>query len=431
LPIWRGRLRRGRGAHDSYARRVGEWLGRRVELDVTNIAHGGVSVARLDGRVVFVSDAIPGERITALISDDSKSSFWRGETVEVLTPSIHRQEHVWQEAGLDRAPDDRAGGAEFGHIALGFQRELKRQVLTESLERMAGIQTDVTVDALPGDDESRGTGWRTRVRLHNDESGWPGPYAARSHRVVRVTTLPLATTEVNRVAPLDQRFAAGTSIDLVDTGGEAHISSKAATIIERVGEREFHLADGGFWQVHRHAAHTLSAAVRAAIDPARFDPLANNLDLYGGVGLFAAAIVDGFGESTTVTTVEADRAASGFATSNLAGNPNVSAVAERVERWLKFQVSSGAGERDRYRRATAVLDPPRSGAGRAVIDSLTTLAPAQLIYVACDPVAFARDAGLLAKTGYRLSALAAFDLFPNTHHVEAVGTFLREDENPQ
>ena len=137
---------------------MGDWLGRTIELDVTNIAHGGVSVARHDGRVVFVADAIPGERVLARVSSDSKKSFWRAETVEVLEASPHRQPHVWDAAALDRDPVDRAGGAEFGHIELAHQRELKRQVITDSLARMARLERDVTVEAVPGDDERAGTG---------------------------------------------------------------------------------------------------------------------------------------------------------------------------------------------------------------------------------------------------------------------------------
>ena len=90
---------------------MGEWHGREVELDATNIAHGGISVARLDGRVVFVSDAIPGERVVARITDDDKAAVWRADTVRVLEPSIHRRPHPWAEAALERDPAQRAGGA--------------------------------------------------------------------------------------------------------------------------------------------------------------------------------------------------------------------------------------------------------------------------------------------------------------------------------
>jgi len=110
--------------------------GREVELEATKIAHGGISVARLDGRVVFVSDTIPGEKVVARITDDSKPSFWRAETVRVLDPSPHRQAHIWAEAGVERDPDDRAGGAEFGHVTIAHQRVLKSEVLAEYLKKM-------------------------------------------------------------------------------------------------------------------------------------------------------------------------------------------------------------------------------------------------------------------------------------------------------
>ncbi len=408
---------------------MGDQLGTIVELDVTNIAHGGVSVARLDGRVIFVADAIPGERVRARISADSKKSFWRAETVEVLEPSPHRQPHVWAAAALDRDPADRAGGAEFGHIALAHQRELKRQVIVDSLARMAKLDTDVTVEALPGDDERGGTGWRTRVRLHVDDDGRVGPYAARSHRVISVTDLPLAVDELAAVAPLGDRFPGQENVDVLapSTGGVRLVigAQKPSVITEIVGEREFRLHDTGFWQVHRGAASTLSAAVGRAIDADLFDPLAHNLDLYGGVGLLAAAVGDRFGPTTRITSVESDAAATDFAADNLSDWLGARAETARVERWVTaLAADATAADRDRLARATIVLDPPRAGAGREVVDALARLAPAQLVYVACDPVAFARDVAFFAERGYRLAALRAFDLFPHTHHVEAVGTLV-------
>src|ERR1700712_3325783 len=114
-------------------------LGKELDLEVTNVAHGGISVARHDGRVIFVSDAIPGEVVRARVTEASKKSFWRAETVSVLTPSQFRQPHVWSAASIERDPVDRAGGAEFGHIRIDHQRELKRQVLADSLQRMARL----------------------------------------------------------------------------------------------------------------------------------------------------------------------------------------------------------------------------------------------------------------------------------------------------
>lgn len=402
--------------------------GREVELEATKIAHGGVSVARLDGRVVFVSDTVPGETVVARITDDSKSSFWRAETVRVLEPSPHRQAHVWAEAAVDRDPDDRAGGAEFGHIELGHQRSLKAQVLLEGLQRMAGFDRGVAVEGLPG--PADGTGWRTRVRLHVAQDGTVGPYAARSHRVIPVTSLPLANEAVREAAPLKEKITGADTVDvLAPSSGGARLIVGAQTpsvVRERVGEREFRVDDSGFWQVHEGAAVALTEAVQEAIDPALFDPRAANLDLYGGVGLLAAAVGDRFGRAVRITTVESDAHATEHAAENLADWPGATAVTGRVEHWVRSLADASVGERARLAAGTVVLDPPRAGAGRAVLEALATVRPAQLIYVACDPIAFARDVGTLAGLGYRLDGLRAFDLFPHTHHVEAVGSFVRD-----
>jgi tRNA/tmRNA/rRNA uracil-C5-methylase (TrmA/RlmC/RlmD family) len=123
--------------------------------------------------------------------------------------------------------------------------------------------------------------------------------------------------------------------------------------------------------------------------------------------------------------VEADARATLHAGENLADGVGVRAVTSRVDRYLEAlaattdDASTDAARRG-LRGATVVLDPPRSGAGREVVDRLARLGPAQLVYVACDPVAFARDVGYLRERGYDLEELRAYDLFPNTHHVEAV-----------
>lgn len=400
---------------------MGDALGQLIELEISNVAHGGVMVARHDGRVVFVSDAIPGEFVRAVVTDDAKAKFWRADTVEVLSASPHRQPHVWSAASVDRSPEQRAGGAEFGHIALAHQRELKRQVLADALHRMAGLDPEVVVEALPG--AADGTGWRTRVRLHAGEDGVLGPYAARSHRVIPVTELPLATREIAAAAPLGVPAAGPIEIVQPSLGPVVVLADgeRGGAIAERVGEREFRLDAGGFWQVHRHAAATLTEAVQSAIDPGRFDPAAANLDLYGGVGLLAAAVGDRFGSGIRIESVESDAHATEHARANLAEWAGASVVTARVDRYLARLRT----ERQRLDGATVVLDPPRSGAGKDVVAPLAALGPAQLVYVACDPVALARDVALFADRGYRLSGIRAFDLFPHTHHVEAVASLVR------
>ncbi len=425
-----------------------------VELEIINVAHGGVFVARFDGRVVFVPDTMPGERIRARITDTTHDRFWRADAVSVIEAAPERQPHLWSAASVDRPPSRRAGGAEFGHIRLDHQRELKRRVIMDSLARMAKIDRDVTVEAAGaavdgaavdgvGAESADGSGWRTRVRLQVAPDGTFGPFASRSHHVVEIDDLPLATDRVSDSTPFGQRFAGAESIDVVaTTGGSAHVlvndapvkrgrrtvrpRHRPVPVRERVGDREFQLDARGFWQVHRLAAATLTEAVQSAIDEALFDPRAANLDLYGGVGLLAAAVGDRFGSTVRITSVEGDETATDHAAENLSEWIGASAVTERVERFVTtLATDASPAERSRLKAATVILDPPRSGAGRAVVDAIAELSPAQVVYVACDPVALARDLATFAAHGYELGSLRAFDLFPNTHHVEAVATLAR------
>jgi tRNA/tmRNA/rRNA uracil-C5-methylase (TrmA/RlmC/RlmD family) len=414
-------------------------VGTLCELDITNVAHGGVFVARHDGRVIFVADTLPGERVVARITDASQKSFWRADTVEVVKASPDRQEHVWSAASVTRDPAQRAGGAEFGHIKLAAQRDLKAFVLEDSLSRMARIERRVEVEALEGDNESNGTGWRTRVRLHVDADGRVGPYASRSHNVIEVEDLPLAASRIAELAPFGTRIPGIDFIDLVGPSGDSarSIAGNVDTgknkkrpapepITEMVGKRAFKVDVRGFWQVHRYAAATLSDAVSSVIDEALFDPRAANHDLYGGVGLFSAAVGDRFGSTTRMTSVESDEMATEYALDNLAEWVGARAVTSRVDRYLdSVRRDLNAIEKARFAAATIVLDPPRAGAGKDVVNSLAELSPAQLVYVACDPVALSRDVALLAEKGYELQELRAFDMFPNTHHVEAVARFVR------
>ncbi|MBO9578205.1 MAG: class I SAM-dependent RNA methyltransferase [Microbacteriaceae bacterium] len=405
-----------------------------VELDVTGIAHGGFGVARgADGRVVFVADAIPGERVRAVLTE-SKKSFARAVAVEVLEASPDRVDHVWPEASIERAPERRVGGAEFGHIRLARQRALKAEVLRDALQRFGGVAPEriaaleavapgEPVQAAPGDEAANGLGWRTRVRLHVAPDGRPGQFAPRSHRVVPVASLPLADPGTAPV--LRQIFAAGDTIDAITTGGELRLvfsttkgpAQKPTVITERAGERTFRVDDTGFWQVHREAPGVLVRAVREAIDGDLLDPSAANLDLYGGVGLLASAIADVGGAGTRVETIESDERASRHAAENLGDLPDAVATTARVDRWARSAAPAPG--------ATIVLDPPRSGAGIETAAAIAGLGAAQLVYVACDPVALARDTRTLEEHGYELTRLRAHDLFPHTHHLEAVATFIR------
>jgi tRNA/tmRNA/rRNA uracil-C5-methylase (TrmA/RlmC/RlmD family) len=137
------------------------------------------------------------------------------------------------------------------------------------------------------------------------------------------------------------------------------------------------------------------------------------LDLYGGVGLFAAAVLDVIGESGRVDLIESSPSATADARRNFEAFSNVSVRMGDVDKGL-----SAIDHAD-----VVVLDPPREGAGKAVLEKIVNLSPRTVVYVACDPAALARDCRYFAEMGWQMSTLRAFDLFPMTHHVECVATF--------
>lgn len=438
-----------------------------LDLDITDVAHGGVFVARHDGRVVFVADAIPGERVRARLTDTGRTSFWRAVAVDVRDASPHRRSHVWAAADLAVEPDLRPGGADFGHIALGHQRQLKERVLNDALQRFGGLETPSVsvsgafavpdVDGATASRESDdGTRWRTRVSLHVDDEGRVGPYAARSHRIIPVDDLPLATAEIEHAArslsprpgrvdlvhPADGRvrIVARPEPDGARRGrGGARRRSGAAntpmphtdpaheTIVEEVAGRRFRVDAGGFWQVHRLAAHTLTRVVSdLLVEAGGVDEEAQHLDLYGGVGLFAAALATVGGPATRVASVESDARATEHAGENLAEWLGARAETDRTDRYLaRLHAHAGAAERARLAAGVTLLDPPRAGAGRAVVEGVAALGPASVVYVACDPVALARDLGTFRAHGYAPVRIEGLDLFPHSHHLEAVALLRR------
>jgi len=384
------------------------------------MAHGGSGIGRLDGRVIFCPGVIPGDVVRAEITDDSKKSLWRAQALSIVTPSPHRVPHMWPEADISRPVEERAGGADYGHIALPHQRELKTHILKDSLMRFGGISEDallgVTVKGVPGDDEKNGLGWRTRVTLHADESGRLGPYAEKSHTVIPVKDLPLASDAIRSSGIVSTPFEGAHTVRALDTTGSGVrlvIDEQApGDIVERVGQVEFHLSDQSFWQVHQSAPALLSDTVMRAIDPARLHADADNADLYSGVGLLGHAMAQVAGSEISLTAVESDERALSYVSRNLTGVAEVDPIAARVDRWISGKARDLAGEKAPWSRATIILDPPRSGAKAEVTTALASLGAGQIVYVACDPVALARDASALMKSGYTMVFLESWDLFP-------------------
>jgi tRNA/tmRNA/rRNA uracil-C5-methylase (TrmA/RlmC/RlmD family) len=303
---------------------------------------------------------------------------------------------------------------------LPAQRGLKAQVVREQLRRLAGIERDVVVEPVPGDVD--GLRWRTRVHYAVDGSGRPGLRRHRSHDIEPVDRCHIATDAVHALGVTARRWPGTASVQAVAPSiGERLVIATPpgpgpdAEVHERAAGRTWRVRGSGFWQVHPGAADALVAAVLDGLEPR---PGERALDLYAGVGLFAGALAPRLGASGSVTAVEGSGRAAADAEVNLADERTVRVERGPVDRVLE---RLGSGRVD-----LVVLDPPRDGAGRRVVEAIAARTPRAVAYVACDPAALARDLAWFAELGYRLASLRAFDLFPMTHHVECVAVVVRE-----
>lgn len=395
------------------------------------MAHGGSGIGRVDGRVIFCPGVIPGEVALVDIIEDSKKSLWRGQAREILVPSPHRVDHIWPEASIHRPWENRAGGADYGHIELSHQRDIKTDILRDALRRFGKLEGDivdqVTVAPVPGDDQRNGLGWRSRVTMHVTDTGALGPFAEKTHTVIPVSSVPLASDPITDSGLLSTSYEGATTVRAIDSSGSGIrliIDTQSPhDITEMVGETAFTLSDHSFWQVHSKAPMVLRGAIQRAVQIDALHPDAHNLDLYSGVGLLGHALAELSDTRINLTAVESDDAIN-YVVENLESVANITPVSARVDRWLADQVrTQGAEDTKNWSHATVLLDPPRSGAKSDVIHALTTLGVGQIVYVACDPVALGRDTGLLQEAGYDMVFLEAWDLFPHTHHMESIATF--------
>jgi tRNA/tmRNA/rRNA uracil-C5-methylase (TrmA/RlmC/RlmD family) len=376
-------------------------VGTVLELEIGPVAHGGHCVARYEGQVVFVRHGLPGELVHARVTERT-AKYLRADVVQVLTPSPHRIEPPCPYAGPGRC-----GGCDFQHANIVEQRRLKATVVSDTLRRIGGIERTVVMES-PGDD---GLGWRTRMRYAVGPDGRPAMRVHRSHELIQVDKCLIAHPDTPTV--LDQRWPGTESVQaVVSSEGKTAVltdTESGGRVVETVRNRRFRVEADGFWQVHPAAATTLVDAVLAGLEPAEGETA---LDLYSGVGLFAAFLAEA---GCPVLAIEGDKAAVKNARRNLHDLPGVTLEQGDVDRVLNRAVAQGLERVD-----LVVLDPPRTGAGKHVVRRIAGLAPRKVAYVACDPAALARDLKTFDQLGYGVSSLRAFDLFGMTHHIECV-----------
>jgi 23S rRNA (uracil1939-C5)-methyltransferase len=419
---------------------------RPVPLSIERPVAGGEMIARHEGRVVFVRGAIPGERVMAQIVRQAKGVAW-AEVREILEPSPDRRP----------APADSAcGGAYFAHVCPARQRALKAEIIVDALRRI-GKHRLAEPPRVAGSEE-RGYRLRARLHLRDRRIGFfregshalcdAGPSGqlredslvavravvdALGHRADDCEALTLAEDVAarSRVVHLEPR--PGATLENLD--GRSLIVDGISGATASAGRRAFTLAGSptvtdtasdlfagdspigigvqwsrhatSFFQANRFLAGEL---LRHVLSVADGEVIA---DLYSGVGLFAVALG---ARGCRVLAVEGD-ASSG---ADLA--VNAQAFADHIE-VVQASVEIAVARVPPPGLDAIVVDPPRTGLTSDALRGVVAWRPKRVVYVSCDPPTLARDAAVLFGAGYRLHGIEAFDLFPNTPHVEAVAVF--------
>lgn len=371
---------------------------------------------------------MPGERVLARLTE-LRSRYGRADAVEVLEASPDRVLPPCPFAGPGRC-----GGCDWQHASVGAQRRLKSAVVVEQLRRLAGLDTTVEVEPVPGA-PADGLGWRTRVSFAVAGDARAGLYRHRSHEIQPIEDCLIAHPRIREIEVPRRVWPGAASIGAITSStGERAIVIRSASesgavqipqlpvetsviidgarmkgrtyMTERAAGRSWRVTGDGFWQVHPGAAGVLVDTVLGGLRP---EPKERALDLYAGVGLFADVLAARVGPKGSVVAVESDRRAVADARRNLHDLPWVQLVAGSVATSIPAEPAD-----------IVVLDPPRSGAGQRVVQQIVKSRPRAVAYVACDPAALARDVAVFAALGYLVCDLRAFDLFPMTHHVECV-----------
>ncbi|HLL14074.1 MAG TPA: class I SAM-dependent RNA methyltransferase [Pyrinomonadaceae bacterium] len=387
---------------------AGMKVGATVEVEIERIVPGGAGLGHADGYTFLVQLAAPGDRVRARVERvRGKVAF--ASVSEVIKPSPVRIEPPCPYFG-------RCGGCDFQQLTYEAQLEAKVEIIRDCLRRIARCDPPAEISITPSPAVWR---YRSRARWQHDPvRQFLGYYELASHRVCDVAECPVVLPEVQaKLSHLRATLAAGELDETEEfqaVAGDDGVSLLPPLAADDARERFRHLAGERyrfnadcFFQIN----HTLLEPLLAeALGDAAGD---GAVDLYCGVGLFTLPLARRFAR---VTAVEGNAAATEFARLNLADAQltNASVHTARVGDWLAGHVQSLAPT------DFLLLDPPRAGAEPEALAAIIALRPRRIAYVSCDPATLARDLRALFDAGYALDSVRAFDMFPQTHHVETV-----------
>jgi 23S rRNA (uracil1939-C5)-methyltransferase len=394
--------------------------GRATTVRIERLVAGGDGLARdEDGRIVFVRGALPDELVTAAVVHEHRDVA-HAVVVEVVEPSPDRR------APPCRHRLDGCGGCDWMHLSPAAQLPAKVEVVKESLRRVAKLPADDVERLVVAGQSVPEVGTRTTVRVVGSVDGRAGFRMRASNDVVAVSACMIARPELSdaigalRIEPGDEvelRYSPAT--------GEIARGPARSAIVQQVGSSLLQVSSGAFFQSSPEGAALLADAVSRMLPELPDARVA--VDAYGGGGLFSAVVLAPTMRQGMIVLVESNRAACADAEVNLRA-----AIAGRDG--VRHRVVRADFGRWRPDRAVDVIvaDPARAGLGKLGVATVQRAQPNVVALVSCDPVAMARDVGLLRPAaggsgGYRLAAVEVIDLFPNTHHVETVARLERVD----
>jgi 23S rRNA (uracil1939-C5)-methyltransferase len=417
-----------------------------LELTVEKAAGGGRMIARHEGQVVLVSGAVPGERVEARVERaDRKVAF--AAVTDVREPSPDRREAF---------PDPLCGGCVYSHIHYPRQLELKADVVRDAFLRIGRIPLTLTIPVMPSPE--RGHRMRARLHVRGGRAGFfregthelcdPAPTGQLTGGALQAIDTAVQSFEAAGVRPVSveltenmpgdarvlaievegaSRMRRGTLSKIVDgvaiagltaTDGQGNREAVGETAVAdalaqlthgRATQGELRRRPESFFQANRFLVPDLVTSVLDVVGPD-----GRVLDLYAGVGLFAVSLAASGRRG--ITAVEGDRSSGADLQRNAGAFGDAIVVAlESVEAALR---------RRHDPVATVIVDPPRTGLSADALAGIVRLRARQIVYVSCDPATLSRDARRLLDAGYSLESLRAFDLFPNTAHVESLGVFV-------
>ena len=387
-------------------------------------------IARHDGQVVLVSGAIPGELVDARVEKRGKGVLYAAtESVEEASPDRR-----------DVSGDPQCGGCLYAHVAYARQLQLKADVIADAFTRIAKLPLDAPVEVAPSPEE----GYRMRARLHM-RGGRYGFFREGTHDLcdARATKqlLPATCDTLDRLTAAVRSLGIDVrEIELSENVDASHraISLETAAAVDVHASAKLAGTDGitgfgpdasvtetltvggvgislqrsvlAFFQGNRHLLAGLAAHVIDQVPGG-----STLIDLYAGSGLFAIGAAAA--KQARVRAVEGDRVSAGDLISNAGAYESVDAVRQPVEDFVAASPQ---------RPDVLVVDPPRTGMSREALDGVIRMQSPKVIYVSCDVATLARDSKRLVECGYRIEQARAFDMFPNTPHVETVVVFLTD-----